>query len=332
VGAPGVSSSPLRNAKAAAALFNTVKKHAPGEVGVLCLQEAFAIERGLPIHGLMYICYLVEINFFVYAIPILGFVYMILIHLIAVYLPTFLGFFPPNPIDAFKGLVLQQRECLQGMNPYHRVLDPLTKPAWWDPKQSIVESLAGHFPFNVGADGESYTTGTKHAFDKHCDSGLLTLCTHSYREQGFVPFAFSEGSEVACNKGFLWVLCEEVLVINTHMQASDDPLMSLGYGVSQAQQKQLEQLGQFVKQRQAAGQKSIVVTGDFNCSSIKKMEAELNLSKLSSNAVTHEDGCIDHVFVSHGMIACGHNSKSETLVVETESDHKLLCLSIPIKI
>merc|ERR1719198_1899794 len=136
------------------------------------------------------------------------------------------------------------------------MFDPLIRPSWWDPKQSIANALCALLPSHFGAKGESYTTIVD--FFKQCDSGLLTSCSHEISDQGFEAFKFSEGSEIMCNKGFLWTTCKGVTFINTHMQASDDPLIPLGYGVPNAHAKQLEQLGRFIQKHREAGQHAIV--------------------------------------------------------------------------
>ena len=115
-------------------------------------------------------------------------------------------------------------------------------------------------------------------------------------------------------------------VINTHMQASDDPLIPLGYGEPGANLKQIVQLGNFIQKRKAAGQEKIILAGDFNCTDVELLETELTLHKISSNEITHaEDGCIDHVFVSTSMRP---KQALPTLIADTESDHKLLMMKI----
>ena len=69
----------------------------------------------------------------------------------------------------------------------------------------------------------------KHHGCRDGDSGLLIASSLPACESGFEPYDAWCGSELLVNKGILWARFPQhrAVVINTHMQARDDPLQSL---------------------------------------------------------------------------------------------------------
>jgi len=178
------------------------------------------------------------------------------------------------------------------------------------------------------------------------DGGLLLMANAAPNDSGWTAFDAMNGSESFCNKGFMWAFFAYadadvvgaggaaeaqpgVLVVNTHMQASDDPLRGI-IGAKNAHRVQVAQLRAFLDRWRRGGVREIWLLGDFNCADGAWLEQELNCRKVSSTEPTHADGNVDHVLYWNA-----ERSKMSIAVdcrvtlEDSESDHKMLLCSVP---
>ena len=188
------------------------------------------------------------------------------------------------------------------------------------------------------------------------DGGLLLLANAAPDASGFTAYEQSNGAERLCNKGFLhaWFADDAdadaakdvdrpgVLVVNTHMQASDDPLRDL-FGPKDAHRAQVAQLRAFLDRWRRGGvplagattgcAREIFLLGDFNCSDGDWLEAQLGVRKVSGTQPTHADGCVDHAFYWHAARqerdAMAAAVDTRVTLEDSESDHKMLLCTPP---
>eukprot|EP00747_Dinoflagellata_sp_TGD_P039067 gnl/TRDRNA2_/TRDRNA2_140043_c1_seq3.p1 gnl/TRDRNA2_/TRDRNA2_140043_c1~~gnl/TRDRNA2_/TRDRNA2_140043_c1_seq3.p1 ORF type:complete len:155 (+),score=30.53 gnl/TRDRNA2_/TRDRNA2_140043_c1_seq3:68-466(+) len=113
------------------------------------------------------------------------------------------------------------------------------------------------------------------------------------------------------NKGIMWAVYEKerAVVINTHMQAKDDPLQWLlnegGEGPEQTYAKQMKQLRDCIDRLQGPLIDIVYLLGDLNSLGMDtaSIEAATGMTKLSCDTATHADGCIDHVLFRNSITA-----------------------------
>eukprot|EP01059_Diplonema_ambulator_P000799 TRINITY_DN10645_c0_g1_i1.p1 TRINITY_DN10645_c0_g1~~TRINITY_DN10645_c0_g1_i1.p1 ORF type:complete len:351 (+),score=54.48 TRINITY_DN10645_c0_g1_i1:22-1053(+) len=202
----------------------------------------------------------------------------------------------------------------------------------FDVKKSIVEPII-----------QSYATGGIHGFggstfctvnlNKSGDSGLVTFCSGKGlaivpEHAGFRGFRTATGSEILCNKGLLWTVfeTEKICVINTHMQALDDPFRHF-LGDKGAYKKQVEDIHALITH--LASQFTIdflFLLGDLNTMDFTSTEVEhtFKLHQLNDHHVTHVDGAVDHILcnvkIPKENLRCRH--------IKGPSDHKMVVLEL----
>ena len=137
------------------------------------------------------------------------------------------------------------------------------------------------------------------------DAGLLLISgrIEGTTDHGFESFTASTGSEISCNKGLLWKVfhSQRYCVINSHMQALDDPFRHL-FGDGAAYQVQVAQVRTLISSLQKEFDLDYVfLIGDLNTMNYTTEEVEetFGLFQLSTHVSTHVDGCVDHVLCKY---------------------------------
>eukprot|EP01064_Diplonema_japonicum_P000180 TRINITY_DN10123_c1_g1_i1.p1 TRINITY_DN10123_c1_g1~~TRINITY_DN10123_c1_g1_i1.p1 ORF type:complete len:341 (+),score=26.23 TRINITY_DN10123_c1_g1_i1:39-1061(+) len=202
----------------------------------------------------------------------------------------------------------------------------------FDVKSLIVSPMLSKYATG-GQHGHNETTFCNVNLNKSGDSGLITFCagkglqiepTHS----GFTGFRTATGSEVLCNKGLLWTMFpdEKICVINTHMQALDDPFRHF-FGDGDAYRKQIEDVQKLIRELTTSYSiEFLFLLGDLNTMGFSSTEVEstFKLHQLNEHSITHVDGAVDHILcnvrIPREHITCRH--------VKGPSDHKLVYLEI----
>ncbi|KAJ9468773.1 hypothetical protein DIPPA_34689 [Diplonema papillatum] len=180
----------------------------------------------------------------------------------------------------------------------------------------------------IGHSGLTYSSNLA----KLGDAGLLLYCggglTHADTTCGFEPFTHAMGSEVCCNKGLLWTVFkgQRVAVVNTHMQASDDPFRWV-IGDSSAYKRQVKQTRALVDSLLARfSLLHVFLIGDLNTLGFERKQVEdtFGMHQLSTHVETHVDGCVDHVLCTTKF----DSSQVSCRVLKTPSDHAMIVVEI----
>ena len=164
------------------------------------------------------------------------------------------------------------------------------------------------------------------------DSGTLMVCGGglgaSKNTHGFSRFSHSMGSEMCCNKGVQWVYFHEqnTAIINTHMQAADDPFRWLA-GSADSYKKQVQEVRELIRELEDNhAPEYIFLMGDLNTFQFDadKVQETFGLFKLTYDSATHVDGCVDHILCSKKFPA----DKLKCRHITTPSDHMMVVLEI----
>jgi len=156
---------------------------------------------------------------------------------------------------------------------------------------------------------------------KFIDSGLFIYTNRKIRKSIFVPYDHSSGTDIVSNKGFLAIWTDHMILINTHLQNSDDLLC-----VKSTHANQLQQLNQFLIKikLQETDVNEILLVGDFNYTDSFFLEKFFCMQKISSTeSTTHYNECLDHIFYWNR-----HNhTPLQNIVTDTvrsHSDHHII--------
>lgn len=203
----------------------------------------------------------------------------------------------------------------------------------YDPKHAAIAALRKVGLQHVVGAVNSDDTSLAPLGDFLCNDAGLMLMTNDAQcpadDSGFESYQDAGGIEVLIKKGIQWLFLarRRTLLINTHMQATDDPLLRV-VGAANAHSRQVTQLRAFINRWQDSSKVDFIfLIGDLNTLGMSNAEVEklFGLYKLSSDESTHPtDGCIDHVM-------CNVSSTGRTVATQTfatEPDHKMIVFEI----
>ena len=148
---------------------------------------------------------------------------------------------------------------------------------------------------------------------------------------GFEGYRGSNGTELCCNKGVQWVVFaqQKTCVLNTHMQALDDPFRMVmgGLTAQKAYDQQVQQIKTLITTLEQEHQLDyIFLLGDLNTMrfSVQQVQETFGMFKLTLDGDTHVDGCVDHVLCNRKFLPEQLRSRH----IKTPSDHLMVVLEV----